>query len=110
MQATATLTGEDRVIIVCVVVLAVITVAALVAIILVPASTNSIIPIMAGTVIAISSLAARHPPTNGTVVQPGTIVSTTPGSTTTTTPGQTVTAPGQTSEDQTAVSPPPKTS
>jgi len=57
------LSGEDKVIVACVAMLTVLTVVALVAVTMTPANTNTIIPIMAGTVIAISSLAARHPPT-----------------------------------------------
>lgn len=70
MQKNGSLSGEDKVIVACVALLTLLTVVALVALTVVPANTNTIIPVMAGTVIAISSLAARHPPAAAPGAQP----------------------------------------
>ena len=56
------LSGEDKVIVACVAMLTVLTIAAIIALVVSPSQTNTIVPVMAGTVIAISTLAARHPP------------------------------------------------
>lgn len=63
----STLSGEDKVIVVCVAMLTVLTTVALIALVVQPSQTTAIIPVMAGTVIAIASLAARHPPLSNAV-------------------------------------------
>lgn len=67
MEKKQHLSGEDKVIVYCVGMLTLLTMVALVALVLQPAQANTIIPVMAGTVIAISSLAARHPATDAKV-------------------------------------------
>lgn len=68
-RARLDMTGEDKVIVVCVLMLTILTIVALIALVIKPDATNTIIPVMAATVIAISTLAARHPPVTGPIPQ-----------------------------------------
>lgn len=57
------LTSEDKVIVACVAMIAALTIAALMAIAITPSAITTIVPVMSGSIVAISTLAARHPGT-----------------------------------------------